>query len=72
MKLPVESSQVQLQCAFIRLRGSSGSQVLPVKIFPVVRQALVMLYVRTDATHRAWGKGRRSSTGTELHTSQGY
>lgn len=69
--LPVESSKVQLQCVFLRLCSSPGSQVLPVKILPVVGQALIMLYVWTDATHSSWQKQRHSSHFTELHTSQG-
>lgn len=36
VELPVESSEVQLQCVFLSLCGSPGSQVFPVKILPVV------------------------------------
>lgn len=64
-KLPVESSEVQLQCVFMRLCGSSGSQVLPVKILPVVWQPLIILYIWADATHSPWHKGRHSSHFTE-------
>lgn len=65
VKLPVESCEVQLQCVFMRLRGSSGSQVHPVKILPVIRQALIILYIWADATHSPWHKGRHSSHFTE-------
>lgn len=56
VELPVESSEVQLQCVFLSLCGSPGSQVFPVKILPVIWQALIMLYIWTDATYSPWQK----------------
>lgn len=68
VELPVESSEVQLQK---RRSVSSGSQVLPVKILPVVRQSFVTPYKRAEVTRCPWQEGKNILLASKLRSNKG-